>query len=83
MGMIFDRNELINDVLRRLSIAQKIEVDTLDFAKWVVELQQEFGSSVVAQALQIFNKRGGINRVNRVRPPSYEAEPLWDRDLDG
>jgi hypothetical protein len=83
MGMIFDRNDLINDVLRRLSVLQEIEADTLDFAEMVVELQQEFGRSVVYQALEIFNKRGGINRVNRVRPPSYEPEPMWDRDLDG
>jgi hypothetical protein len=81
VAMIFDRKELIDDVIRRLSIIQELDLaDSPDNVKWIMGLEEEFGKEPVKRALRILEARGVVLESSR---PYEESDPMWDRDLDG
>ncbi len=86
MGMSFDRNELVADVLRRITGMQKLGVDPLDTTQFddtiefVAGLEEEFGTGVVQRALYLLEKK---KKRDRSQPTGGEHDPLWDRELDG
>jgi hypothetical protein len=79
MGMSFDRNELIDDVMKRITGMQKDGLDPLDTI-FVVGLEEEFGTGVVQRAISLLEKKK--NR-GRSQPMGGEPDPMWDRELDG
>jgi hypothetical protein len=79
MGMSFDRNELIADVMKRITYMQKDGLDPFD-AIFVEGLEKEFGTGVVQQAIYLLEKK---KKLGRSQSMGGEHDPLWDRELDG
>ncbi len=81
MGMTFDREELVDDVVRRLSSIQELGLaDSLDTVELVMDLEEEFGKEPVKRALRILEARGVVLGSSQ---PYEESDPMWDRELDG
>lgn len=80
MGLSFHRDELIADVMRRITGMQKLGADPLDTIEFIVELEEEFGPGVVEQAISLLEEK---KKRGRSQPMGGEPDPLWDRELDG
>jgi acyl carrier protein len=80
MGISFNREELIAEVVRRITLMQKLGLDPLDTIEFVTELQEEFGIRVVHQAISLLEMQ---KKCDRSRPKGGEPDPMWDRELDG
>jgi hypothetical protein len=79
MGMIFDRNELIAEVMTRITGMERDGLDPLGTIEFVVGLEEEFGTGVVQRAIFLLEKK----RRGRSQPMGGEPDPMWDRELDG
>ena len=80
MGMTFDRDELVAAVMQRITVMEGLGMDPLDTFEIVVDLEVEFGSGVVQQAIYLLERK---RKRSRSKPTGGESDPLWDRELDG
>jgi hypothetical protein len=80
MGMSFDRDELIAAVIQRITVMEGLGMDPLDTIEILVDLETEFGTGVVQQAIYLLEKK---KKRSRSQPTGGESDPLWDRELDG
>ena len=54
--------------------------DPIDTIEIVVDLEAEFGTGVVQQAIYLLERK---RKRSTSQPTCGESDPLWDRDLDG
>lgn len=80
MAMTFDRRELIDDVIRRLTLMRDLDADSLDTLELMVNLEEEFGTEPVKWAFRFLEARGVGPGTRRL---FGKSDPMWDRDLDG
>lgn len=80
MGMSFDKNELIVAVIQSITMMEGLGMDPLDTIEIVEDLEAEFGSGVVRQAIYRLERK---KKRDRSEPTGGESDPLWDRELDG
>jgi hypothetical protein len=80
MGMSFDRNELISEVMNILTRTQTPGFGPFEPIEFVVGLEEKYGTGVVQQAISLLEKK---RKRGRSQPMGGEPDPLWDRELDG
>jgi hypothetical protein len=78
--MLPSDRKLVQEIIDRLSHIEVFDLDSLDIAELMNELEEEFGPENLKWAVQF---RDALRVARGHHGPAGKPDPMWDRDLDG